>query len=432
MAFFTVNKISQKAFVREKRWIFYFLSGISILANLLDMLSVNIDVLTPVLYVNSACILIIASVSVLYFLRKISIYVASGSVVYLIIFNISISQFVYYDNAFYAEEFLRESLYIWMTTLIAGFLINRNHVIIIEIWHIVLLLMAISTGSPFIIDNQIMLFLAISIFTASLYYIIFLLDKHYIANRTLLETMHKDRVELRKQERRLLREDETKNRLFSIISHDLKSNSNLLLNFSILLQKRIYQKEYGSAENMCDAIYQAADNNNNLLVNLLEWTRAQSETIEFSPSLVDVSVLLNEVHTFFEQTLNTKHITLHIENSVEQPIYADQMMLSSILRNLLSNAIKFSPMHTSVKVSASIESQIVSFTVTDTGLGMPAEKLYQLKNHEVVSSTRGTSDEKGSGLGFSICRYFIDKHLGTVQISSIEGKGTTITVSIPQ
>ncbi len=432
MGLFTINTISKKAFGREKRWMIYFLSSVSILANLIDIVLIRFDLHNPVLYINLSFVIIVTGIIILRYYKKIPIHWAALIVVYFIIVNITISLLLYSDTVNYASEFLRLSLYIWMTTLMAGFLLNRNHVIIIELWHIALLLIAISVGHPFIIDNQIMLFLAITIFSACLYNIIYLLDKNYITNRLLLEAMHKDRVQLRKHERKLRREDDTKNRLFSIISHDLKSNSNLLLNFSILLQKRILQKEYSPAEKMCDAIFQAADNNHNLLVNLLEWTRAQSETIEFRPTLVDVDALLAEITYSFEQILATKNLRLTIDNSVKKPIYGDGMMLSSILRNLVSNAIKFSAFHTNITIRVHSDPQNIVFCVSDNGLGMSPDKVKQLLNDGIVSSTRGTSDEKGSGLGFSICRYFIEKHGGTYGITSIEGKGTDVRVNFPQ
>ena len=432
MGFFTINTISQKSFGREKRWLFYFLASISMLANLLDIAFIGLDTCNPILYINTAHLIAIAILIVMRYFRKIPAHCGALGIVYLIIINISVSLIITNDQELFAQEFLRYSLYIWMTTLIAGFLVNRNHVLIIEIWHIVLLLFTVASGNSYIVDNQIMLFLAITIFSGCLYYIIFLLDKNYITNRKLLEAMHYDRVQLRKQERRLLREDETKNRLFSIISHDLKSNSNLLLNFSILLQKRILQQEYAPAEKMCDAIYQAADNNHNLLVNLLEWTRAQSETIEFRPTLVDAEALLAELKNSFEQTLATKHLSLQIECVAPKPIRADGNMLASILRNLLSNAIKFSPIHTTVSISVQSFPQHICFRISDNGIGMCAEKVAQLQHDGIVNSTRGTADEKGSGLGFSISRYFVEKHNGTITVSSIEGKGTEVQVNFPQ
>lgn len=432
MGVFTINRISQKAFSREKRWLFYFLAGISFLANLLDIAFFALDIHNPILYFNVAHLLSIGLFVALRYFRIISGHSAALCVVYLIIANITLSLLVSSSYADYSQEFLRCSLFLWMTTLIAGFLINRNHVLIIELWHIVILLFSVTRGGDYIADNQIMLFLAITIFTGCLYAIIFLLDKNYVTNRMLLEAMHRDRVQLRKQERRLLREDETKNKLFSIISHDLKSNSNLLLNFSILLQKRIQQHEYSHAEKMCDAIYQAADNNQNLLVNLLEWTRAQSETIEFRPILVDIDALLAELKNSFDQSLVTKHLGLLIQNNTNRPIRADGTMLASVLRNLLSNAIKFSPIHSSVTISADCVSNNFCFKVSDCGMGMSALKVDHLLSDGVINSTRGTSDEKGSGLGFSICRYFVERHNGSISVSSIEGKGTEVTVIIPQ
>lgn len=432
MGVFTINSISQKSFGREKRWLFYFLACISVLANMLDIALIAFDTSNPIFYINIGHIALICIFITLRYLRTIPAHWGALGIVYLIIINISFTLLISYNQENLSHEFLRNSLYLWMTTLIAGFLINRNHVLIIEAWHVILLLCAVSTGNIYIVDNQIMLFLAITIFSGCLYGIIFLLDKNYITNRKLLEAMHRDRVQLRKQERKLKREDETKNRLFSIISHDLKSNSNLLLNFSILLQKRINQQEYAPAEKMCDAIYQAADNNHNLLVNLLEWTRTQSETIEFRPTLVDTEALLSELKNSFEQTLATKHLFLKIECEVKKPIRVDGTMLSSILRNLLSNAIKFSPIHTTITISAQLYPDSICFRIVDSGVGMCADKITQLQYDGIVNSTRGTADEKGSGLGFSISRYFIDKHNGTMAINSNEGKGTEVQFTIPQ
>jgi signal transduction histidine kinase len=420
-----------KTFGKEKRWLFYFLTLVTLLANIVDIGLLRITADDPIFYINLGSVLVMGVMLALHYKRLVPVHIAGAVVIYTLMLNFLLSMIVWKGIPNYDSHFMRISLFIWNTILITGFILDKRHIFALGGFNLLLLLMGAMTGNEFLLEQMVMIVLSIVVFCLCAYYAIGLVEKNYRKTRELAESLHEERNKIREQQVLLRQADDTKNKLFAIISHDLKSNSNLLLNFSLLLEKRVEAGQYGPASEMCRAIHQAADNNNSLLTNLLEWTRKQSGVIQFSPRLIDMSEVFAEVADDLSHSLKQKQINLDVSNSITKPVFADPVMLTSILRNLLSNAVKFSPMSASVKLNCSLASGTLVIHIADSGLGMSRDKQASLLSDGIAASTRGTSDEKGCGLGFSICKDFVERHSGRISLFSIEGKGTEVTVSIP-
>jgi signal transduction histidine kinase/streptogramin lyase len=224
----------------------------------------------------------------------------------------------------------------------------------------------------------------------------------------------------------------TKDKLFSILGHDLRSPFNVIIGFSDLLFRNIRNYPIEKTEFQIGAIKDAALNTYNLLNNLLEWSRSQSGKIRFEPVKIMVSELLaNELNILLQQA-SKKEVEIKLTTTDnENLIDGDPDLLSTVMRNLISNAIKFSHKNTTVEISLNLSQNDLTFSVKDHGIGMSSRTIDKLFNVNTNTSTRGTNDEKGAGLGLLLCKDFIDKHNGTIWAESQQDLGSTFSFTIP-
>jgi len=232
-----------------------------------------------------------------------------------------------------------------------------------------------------------------------------------------------------------------KDKFFSIIAHDLKSPFNSILGFSEMLKDEARDLDIDSIVQYAGIINSSAQHTFELLENLLDWARMQQGRIPFEPQKFLLNSIVSSEIDGLKNNADQKNIQL-INGSQENLIVtADENMISTVVRNLISNAIKFTPKGGEVKVEAKVEVKAeaevevengqVIISVSDTGIGMTSETIEKLFKIETSFTTRGTENEKGTGLGLLLCKEFIEKHEGKIWVESNEGKGSTFSFSLP-
>ena len=237
---------------------------------------------------------------------------------------------------------------------------------------------------------------------------------------------------LRQNETRLIELNATKDKFFSIIAHDLKNPFNSILGFSEMLKHEAKYLENTSIGNYANLINIASKHTFQLLENLLTWSRMQSDKVQFAPrSLVLNQVIIDE---FLVAMHNAQSKNIALINHVNKNliIEADENMFKNILRNLISNAIKFTPINGRIEVDCSENESSYEISITDNGVGIKPENIEKLFKIETNFSTRGTGNEKGTGLGLLLCKEFIAKHGGKIWVTSQPGTGSTFSISIPK
>lgn len=248
-------------------------------------------------------------------------------------------------------------------------------------------------------------------------------------------------LELSKSYQQIKALNATKDKFFSIIAHDLRNPFNSLITLSSGLLEGYLSFDEDKQKKYFKIINESARNGYKLLENLLQWSRTQTGTIKFEPELIYVKALIEETLELIGPTAFEKNIMIELDSQENLVINGDKDMLSSVLRNLLSNAIKFTHPGGLVKISVS-EVQFertnqdilhaVEFRISDNGVGIPADKIDSLFRIDVNYSTRGTNKESGSGLGLILCKEFITRHGGDLNVKSEMGKGSTISFFIPK
>lgn len=230
---------------------------------------------------------------------------------------------------------------------------------------------------------------------------------------------------LKENESRLLKLNATKDKFFSIISHDLRGPFNGILGFSNILVSQVKEKDYAGIEEYAEIIQSSAYRAMNLLTNLLEWSNSQSGRMEFNPEHIEIVVLINEVTELLNDSAIQKSITIIKDLPHNAVFFADKAMLATIIRNLVSNSIKFTNPGGEVKISASLNKDILLVTIADNGIGLNQKKLNDIFRIDKNTSTKGTLNEYGTGLGLILCKEFVEKHNGKIWVESEPEKGST-------
>ncbi|MCU0372257.1 MAG: ATP-binding protein [Ignavibacteria bacterium] len=250
---------------------------------------------------------------------------------------------------------------------------------------------------------------------------------------TIEMAVHKHKTEkaLLDREKELRELNKTKDKLFSIIAHDLKNPFMGILGFTEVLTYSYDKYSDEERQKMIYFLHNSAQNTFRLLENLLEWSRIQISGVKVVPEKIDAEELISDTAETLIESASRKNITVSVNTEKNFRIYTDADMLKTIVRNLLSNAVKFTPKGGSIYLTASKTKTGLKITVRDNGRGMPGEKLKTLFVLEKNTSTNGTDGEKGTGLGLVLCKEFTEKLQGRITAESAVGKGTTVTVEIP-
>ncbi len=223
----------------------------------------------------------------------------------------------------------------------------------------------------------------------------------------------------------------TKDKFFSIIAHDLKNPFHSILGFTDLLIKNYHDFEDIKKLEFLGLINESSQYANNLLDNLLHWSRTQTDRIRYSPIKFDLHSLINEIQHMLHANVEKKQLALLNLVPEATYVYADKNMIHTVLRNLVSNSIKFTPEEGTISFQAIPEGDHVRVSVEDNGVGISLDKQDKLFSFSEFYSTAGTAGEPGTGLGLIICFEFIKKHQGKLRFYSESGKGTTFIFNLP-
>lgn len=230
---------------------------------------------------------------------------------------------------------------------------------------------------------------------------------------------------LSESEDRLKELNLSKDKFFSIISHDLRSPFTSITGFAEVLAEDVEELTKEDIKEFALNISKAAKNIQNLLENLLQWSRIQTGRIEFNPISLNISELANEIIGLYQVNATRKRINL-INNLTENyTISADKFMIETVFRNLVSNSLKFTKQNGEISISAEeIENDFLQISISDNGVGMKEETLNKLFKIDQHITTVGTDKEKGTGLGLILCKEFVEKHGGKIWAESKLGEGS--------
>jgi len=238
-------------------------------------------------------------------------------------------------------------------------------------------------------------------------------------------------IKLIESEKNLRELNATKDKLFSIIAHDLKNPFNALMGFSDLLDKNYNFLSEEERKEYIGVVSDSTQNLYKLLDNLLQWTRTQTGAITYISENFKLYPLIKQEVDILSPNADKKKININLKVDENQNVYADKNSIATVIRNLVSNAIKFTSNGGWIEIDAKQNSKFVEISVSDSGIGIKGDDIDKIFMLDSSFTTKGTANESGTGLGLLLCKEFVEKNNGKIWAESKKGKGSTFYFTLP-
>jgi len=276
------------------------------------------------------------------------------------------------------------------------------------------------------------------IFLLLISFLVLLLLRSYFLRKKNLQSVKKKNIELffsskklKKSEIQLKDTNESMDRFFSIIAHDLINPFHALLTLAEMLNNQNEELKKEEVIKYSQLINTSAKNLYTLLNNLLQWTKAQTGKLDNRPEYLDANDTVNTVTALLSIAAREKKIELISSINKNHKVYCDENLLLTILRNLIHNAIKYSKNICKIKISTVVKNDFVEFSIVDNGIGISKTNVDNLFNIKHSFSTKGTNNEEGTGLGLILCKEFVEIIGCKIWAESTPETGTTIKFTAP-
>ena len=245
------------------------------------------------------------------------------------------------------------------------------------------------------------------------------------------EDLFKSEKELREANIKLALSLDAKNKFLRIFSHDLKAPVGNSKTLSDMLYNDYDNISETEKKDIISLLKQSNDATLKLLENLMSWSKSQSSTMIYRPRFFDVSSTIVDVIELQIAEISKKELS--VKSSVEKGalVYADEEMISTVLRNLLSNAVKYTPKKGNISFEGYHKNDTLFVEIRDSGIGIENDHLKNIFDIEYAHSTKGTEDETGNGIGLLICKELLEKNCGSLSVESTVGVGSTFILSLP-
>ncbi len=226
--------------------------------------------------------------------------------------------------------------------------------------------------------------------------------------------------------------NQTKDKFFSIIAHDIKSPLTGILGLIELSRMSLEKGDTQEVLNYLEMMQHSTKEGTELLDNLLNWSRVQANRIEFNPKKMELESCIERTAALMKAPMEEKKIRLNLNHNGRLPVLADEYMIKTTLRNLLSNAIKFSKERSHISIHTQDIGKDIQVAIEDEGIGIPSELVQDFFDMKEMNTRVGTNGEKGTGLGLTLCRDFIRMNGGNIWVESEENKGSTFYFTLPK
>ncbi len=255
-------------------------------------------------------------------------------------------------------------------------------------------------------------------------------DKQRSAMQSLARQVQSN-FELRYRSAHLKQLNETKNKFFSILSHDIRSPVKSIMGLCEYLKRRAENMGKDELKEVVEHLNRTSETADKLIHDILDWAQFDRGEMRCEPRNIELKAVVDEIVELLGPLANKKGIHLSSECDEAVTVFADGTMLRSIIQNLVSNALKFTHRNGSVTIRCKTDADKTCIDVKDTGIGLSQSALESVFSYEKSYSTEGTSGENGSGLGLSLCRQFTEKMKGSINLISEENAGTAAHVVLP-
>jgi len=235
---------------------------------------------------------------------------------------------------------------------------------------------------------------------------------------------------IQRQKKELEALNDTKDKFFSVISHDMRGIFTPIVGSSDLIRRMVKKYDDPKLTKFSDNLSFSVKNALKLFENLLEWSRIQRGGISFEPVQLSLHELIEQAKELFQEHQKNKNIKIISNIQEDFLVWADNNMIQTVIRNLISNGLKFTHPGGIITIGAKRIDNEIEVSIADSGIGMSQDSISKLFSIKQMISQKGTGGERGTGLGLILCKDFIEKHEGKIWVNSTIGKGTTFTFTL--
>ncbi len=394
--------------------------------------------------IELASMIVVLVIMTLYGFKKFNTETTFILVAYAAFINITVTtpgDIANSDNAF-----VTNLIYLFILLSLIGFIGSKYHVIIAAVAiNLYFLWCIIYSNSDYLLKNYAANSVVIMIYSFTVFLIKGLIEKAIVIHDKMFKEITEQKEELETQTQHLIeansiildqkeqveRMNTTKDKLFSIIAHDIMEPVSNIQGFSELLQVKEIDISEEERNIYVKKIFQSSINLFDMMDGLLNWSKSQLDSFTFNPQKSELSSIYKRVLDYFSELLNNKNITYKATACEHICIWADVNMVEIIFRNLIVNAIKFSHQGGVIQINIKVQENYVITEIVDNGIGMDKQTVKRLLNPYDYYTSKGTQKEKGHGLGIKLVMEMIEQNKGTFNIQSTEGVGSVISFGLP-
>ena len=424
------HNIFREYFSREIN-ILYLIGSVSTFVGFLIDLLFSENSSLPVTTINVASAIMVLSCILLKYFKVVSIQTSYTIMTFLTFLAFYlIYAFKITNSESIAIIFIRDLVVYPLFIISLGFIAGKKKVYYLGIPIVILfVLITIYSQDKILIENSVFIGVMISLTTLGIVLFLSSMEKALIVNRNQRELILSQNLDLEKLNNELEESNSAKNKLISIIGHDLRGPIGSIGNMlRFLKDDDLDDSEYLE---ILSTIEGATDSTYGLLLNLLCWARSEQGELAYAPQKSNISSLIEEVIDISVLSASLKSISLLNTQKDDLYVLCDIDMVKTILRNLISNAIKFTKTGGKVTISIKRLNEEVIVTVTDTGIGIKPEIINQILSDEKVFSSTGTYKEEGTGIGLELCKTLAIQNKGKLSIESELNVGSKFSFNLP-
>ncbi|HCI71720.1 MAG TPA: hypothetical protein DHV30_14465 [Balneola sp.] len=406
------------------------------LVGLVGLMGYIIDALLfPVSYelalMNIVCSFFTSLALIFHIVKKPRIELSLSLFALILLVNLLLAPFFQISEPDFSAFYIRNTLFFWVIMPLLGLTIHKNMFIISAILYLVQFgVILLVSKNPFLVNSSATIFLVLIGYLYIILFLLRMLEEAAQKTEKLITELRNNNNELINKREELSSLVKTKDKLFSVLAHDLQSPFMGISGLSDMIKENA---EKGNTDEVIEYSKMIADTTkrtSTLFTNILDWAASQTGELEMKHTINNLDECLDETIALLQDHQQRKNITIQRDNTNIE-FSSDPNALKTVLRNLISNALKFTPNDGIIKISAKKSKDEVVVSISDSGVGIKSDLIPMIFKMDSYISTEGTDQEQGTGIGLSLCREMIARHNGKIWAESELGQGSVFHFSLP-
>ncbi|MEP2448422.1 MAG: HAMP domain-containing sensor histidine kinase [Balneola sp.] len=391
--------------------------------------------LFPVSYelalMNIACSFFTSLALIFHLVKKPKIELSLSLFALILLVNLLVAPFFQISEPDFSSFYIRNTLFFWVIMPLLGLTIHKNMFIISAVLYLIQFgVILLVSKNPFLVNSSATIFLVLIGYLYIILFLLRMLEEATQRTEKLITELRENNTELINKKEELSSLVKTKDKLFSVLAHDLQSPFMGISGLSEMIKKNAQKGKKDEVIEYSKMIADTTKRTSTLFTNLLDWAASQTGELEMKHTINNLDECLDETIALLQDHQQRKNITI-LKDNTNIKVSADPNGLKTVLRNLISNALKFTPHDGIIKISAEKNRDEAVVSISDSGVGIKSDLIPKIFKTDTYITTDGTDDEHGTGIGLSLCKEMIVRHNGKIWAESEPGKGSIFHFSLP-